>query len=79
MFDFQSIPHHSPPLHFSIDRFDTLHIHQRRHARLKNNPHQIRFFHRKLAERLQHVVWTLENASSPHNGSATSEAMEAVN
>ena len=51
-------PIHRPPLHLRLDRFHVLHIHQRRHARLKNNPHQIRFFHRKLAERLQHVVWT---------------------
>ena len=36
-----SIPLHRPPLDLSTNRFQTLHIHQRRHARLKPRLNQV--------------------------------------
>lgn len=58
-----SIPPNRPPLHFSIDRFHALHIHQRCHTRLKNQPHQVRLFDSQYVERLQPVVWVHQKAN----------------
>ena len=52
-----SIPH-PPPLHLTLNSHLALHIHQRCHASLKCQPHQIRLFCCKFAEGFQCVVRT---------------------
>ena len=59
-----SIPARCRALQLCDGCFNRRNIHQRRHAGLKDDSHQIGFLHRHLAERLQYVVRTNQLANS---------------